>query len=71
MTIESDQISLTYQPNINRAGVSFRWTDKLSNQSKDFVFDIRTWQSNRGGAYVFSPTGLNSELYGKLSKIEI
>ena len=45
MTIETDDLTLTYVADYAADGVYFNLVDKLTGESKTLGFDIRYWQS--------------------------
>ena len=45
MTIETDEIALTYVADYDKEGVFFSLKDKLSGECKILGFDLRYWQS--------------------------
>jgi hypothetical protein len=45
MTIETDDLTLTYVADYAAEGVYFNLVDKLTSESKTLGFDIRYWQS--------------------------
>lgn len=61
MTIETDELALTYIPDYAADGVFFNLTDKFTGESKTLGFDIRYWQSQQegrtqpSGVYIFRP----------------
>lgn len=46
MSIETEELSLTYLPGYDGEGVYFSLTDKKTGQMNTLGFDIRYWQSH-------------------------